>query len=304
MTQNNVPAVVKNNYGFYELDVKPTLDELRSYYQTKYYQNAAGSYEIRYSEEELTYFKNKIAQKYRMIERLSANTANREPDQRHFLDVGCGEGWALSYFITQGWRVTGLDYSEYGCSSQNNDCLDTVIAGDIFLNIEKLLHSECSFDVILLDNVLEHVLDPLTLLHCCRKLLKHDGILVIEVPNDFSSIQEHLLQEKFVSRPYWIAAPDHISYFTAEGLNAICADAGFTCSALLADFPVEWNLLNSHTRYVEDATKGKECHLARVRLENLIHSISPDKAIVLYQALADLGMGRCINGFFKKTSTI
>ena len=42
-----------NKYGFYSLINKPSPEELKDYYEKKYYQNAAGNYEQQYSESEL-----------------------------------------------------------------------------------------------------------------------------------------------------------------------------------------------------------------------------------------------------------
>jgi hypothetical protein len=43
---------------------------------------------------------------------------------------------------------------------------------------------------------------------------------------------------------------------------------------------------------------GKGCHQVRVVIENLLHDISPEKTNEFYQALANLGLGRNIIGFF------
>ena len=157
--------VKKNQFGFYEIINKPTPEELKDYYAAKYYQNAYGSYEKSYSEEEILYCKNKLLQKLLIIDKLINYGENT------FLDVGAGEGWALDCFKKQGWNCTGLDYSEFGCKVHNPDCLTDMIVGDIYENIQKLIINKEEYQVILLDNVLEHVIEPLSLLKSVKKLM-------------------------------------------------------------------------------------------------------------------------------------
>ena len=45
------------------------------------------------------------------------------------------------------------------------------------------------FDIITMLNVLEHLADPVLALRQIKKLINKDGILVIDVPNDFNDFQ-------------------------------------------------------------------------------------------------------------------
>lgn len=281
--------VVKNPLGYYELETRPTQEELKAYYADKYYQSAQGSYEIAYSDAEKAYFRNKIAQKL-----IAANPHLDLPSGRapRFLDVGAGEGWALAYFSEQGWDCVGLDYSCFACASQNLDIAGTMQVGDIYENMAALIGAGERFDLILLDNVLEHVLDPMALLLELRALLQPGGVLLVEVPNDFSRLQQYLLDHEHIDRPFWVVAPDHISYFGPEGLAALSREAGWEVRDLISDYPIDFGLINPLTNYVMDRSLGKPCHRARIEAENLFHAISPEKTVALYRALADLGLGR------------
>jgi SAM-dependent methyltransferase len=291
------PLVHKNHFGFYELTDKPSQDDLKKYYAEKYYQQSLSTYQQAYSEEEIAYIRNKLEQKCLAAGKLLAAPAET---QRSFLDVGAGEGWALAYFRAQGWHCTGLDYSEYGCRTHNPDCVADLMVGDIYENIDKLVQKSRKFDLVLLDNVLEHVPDPLSLLTRIRGLTALGGVLIIEVPNDFSVVQQHLLDNGYISRSFWIAIPDHISYFNRDGLTALCDEAGWRTQCVLGDFPIDFSLFNESTNYVENKSAGKSCHRVRVAVENLMHAVSPEKTNVLYEALADLGMGRQLIGFFQE----
>lgn len=292
--------VVKNRFGFYSLREIPSKEQLSSYYQEKYYQESNAGYQNEYSQDEIEYLTNKIEQKFQLIESLIQIGSTVKPC---LLDIGCGEGWVLKFFTGKEWEVLGLDYSKFGCEKHNPECLEQVILGDLEKNIETLISENRRYHVIFLDNVLEHVTDPLALLQNCYKLLDDNGVLMVEVPNDFSRVQEHLINGGYVSSPYWVAIPDHISYFNREGLQNICREAGFACECCIGDFPIEFNLFNDVTNYTRDKSVGKACHRNRVLLENFLHGISVDKVNQLYGVMAEMGLGRQIVGFFQKENT-
>lgn len=289
--------VILNKYGYYVLKDIPTKQELAQYYAEKYYQESKGSYQKIYSDAEKKYILNKISQKYFII-----NDILRPDNCSEFslLDIGCGEGWALKYFKDQNWSIHGIDYSLFGCKIHNPECCQYIIEGDMDVNIDHLLNNkQKGFDLIWLDNVLEHILDPFDLLNKCHALVKNTGLLVIEVPNDFSRVQQFLYMNAYISKPFWVVNPDHISYFNKEGLISLCDDAGWECEYFMGDFPIDFMLFNKETNYIEDKSMGKSCHQTRVAVENFLHDISPKLTNELYQALATLGLGRSIIGFFK-----
>jgi len=289
--------VKKNRFGFYELKNKPTKEELEDFYPNKYYQKDKGSYSHEYAEEEILNIQYKIERKYEIIKTLIEINGKKA---LRFLDIGCGEGWTLKFFKQKGWDVTGLDYSDYGMKKHNSEYIEFLIQGDIYKNIKEMLIEKESFDLIWLDNVLEHVVDPGNLLKETHKLLNDNGILMIQVPNDFSQIQQYLLKNNHISNPYWIVSPDHVSYFNKNGLLAICKEAGFVPERIMGNFPIDLNLFNQNTNYVEEKDKGKSCHYARVEIENFLHRSSLKKLNDLYQLLAEMNLGRNIIGFFSK----
>ena len=288
--------VVKNRIGFYEVQPRPTQHELSTYYAEKYYQQGVGSYELEYSDAERLYFRNKNDQKSRVLSRLL------RPKSTPFrlLDVGCGEGWSLAFFKGRGWSVTGLDFSSFGCEKFNPDCSIHLRTGDLYQNIESLISEGETFDCVWLVNLLEHVVEPIALLNDLKWLVVEDGILVVQVPNDFSELHRVLSRDKLVSREFWVAPPDHLSYFNREGLRSITAHTGWRERFLMSDYWIELNVFNPHANYVEDRTLGKGAHRSRISIENLFHEISPDKTVALYQAAAELGIGRNLIGFYSK----
>ena len=94
-----------------------------------------------------------------------------------FLDVGTGSGHLLKEFskMLNGWKLVGHDVS--GTNEQmvrNNGA-----AQFYFGSLEKITEK---FDLIVMNHVLEHVLQPSKILKQVRNLLKPDGKLVVVVP--------------------------------------------------------------------------------------------------------------------------
>jgi len=290
--------VFLNSYGYYEIVNKPLEKELENYYAQKYYQQSKGTYKKKYAKQEVELITNKLKRKeFILNNHLTLPNKNKKIQ---FLDVGCGEGWALNFFSNLNCQVTGVDYSDFGCGNHNPEQLENMMIGDLNKTIIELTEKRARYDIIQLDNVLEHVISPKKMVGDLNKLLDNDGILIIEVPNDFSVLQNHLLENGYVDNEFWIAYPDHLSYFNKHGLVNLLNDCNFTLIDLITDLPIDFNLFNEDTNYIEDKPKGRNVHLARVEIENFLSKISVEQTINIYRTFADMGIGRNMIGFFKK----
>jgi len=285
--------LVKHPLGFWQLRCKPDVNELSSYYAEKYYQTERSNYRAAYSPDELAFFQVKLRQRHLVVKSMSAAYPGR------MLDVGCGEGFALSFFKQKGWTVEGIDFSDAGIKSMNPDCLPCIATGDIYQLLDQRMASGRLYDLIWLQNVLEHVLDPVDLMFRLRGLVANAGLLVVTVPNDGSPYQELLFERALIKDRFWIAVPDHISYFTRDGLSSIAAATGWRVARTLADFPIDWFLMHSGSNYVNDRCCGPAAHAARLMMENLIGQQPDDHAIDFYESMARLGLGRSITAFMQ-----
>jgi 2-polyprenyl-3-methyl-5-hydroxy-6-metoxy-1,4-benzoquinol methylase len=283
-------------FGYHELKDKPAKPDLKAYYEQRYYQNSVRTHRPSYSPQELLYRENKCIQKRMLVENI---WEQHKPAKPRLLDIGAGEGFVMDHFDRAGYAVRGMDFSNHGCNNHHPQLLDRLDCGDIEELVQQAVESQAEFDLVILDNVLEHLLEPGQLLACVAQLLRPNGVLIIEVPNDFSMVQNHLLAEGRIPRPFWVASPDHISYFNADGLNALLNHHGFAVQTMLADFPIDLFLFNDKTNYVTDATAGKGCHQARIDIENLMHAQNPQATLDMYVAMAKLGVGRQIMGVYQ-----
>ena len=127
---------------------------------------------------------------------------------------GCGGGWNLVPFRDAGWNVSGYDY----------DVLYTQLGRSILgLSLHVIppdvaeLQSEQP-DVILLNHVLEHSVDPVSLLLRLRQLCNDSTALVVGVP---------LLETIRIWHWHDFFHIAHIHYFSAESLVRVANHAGF-----------------------------------------------------------------------------
>lgn len=286
----------KHQLGFWEIKDKPTSKELQQYYADKYYQEAKGSYELEYTKEELLYFNAKLEQRSFVIQRHLSPLNN---EFKRLLDVGCGEGYALAFFREHGWSVKGIDFSSAGVESKNPSCLDALVAGDIFELLKEEVAESKTYDVVWLQNVLEHVIDPLDLLISLRKLISPGGLAVVTVPNDCSIIQSGALDNHHIDNAFWVAPPDHLTYFDHAGLENAASETGWECIEMLGDFPVDWFLFHPGSNYIADKLAGKSAHKARVEIENIIHNQPIEDVLSFWSAAGKLGIGRDITAFLR-----
>lgn len=77
---------------------------------------------------------------------------------------------------------------------------------------------------VVLDNVIEHVADPVGLLSDCVGALCPGGVLVVIVPNRYDARQ---LVPRWRDANHWIP-PEHINYFTARSLRRALQGMGLT----------------------------------------------------------------------------
>lgn len=114
----------------------------------------------------------------------------------NILEIGCLEGKLLDHLKMNGHRV-------YGC--EINKEVATLGSKTFGIEIRSASLEQCGFeegffDIILAFHVFEHLDDPLKHLRICRRLLRNNGRMLIEVPSgetDYDNLQHlHFFNEK------------------------------------------------------------------------------------------------------------
>ena len=127
------------------------------------------------------------------------------------LDAGCGDGTNLISMNTiPGLIVCGIDYNPLRITRAKNKLQETsIIQGDLL----KLPFKEQTFDVILLNHVLEHIPEDSVVLHELNRSLKQDGLLIVGVPNEGCILGQ--LRNKIIQRNI-LKTTDHVHFYTEQ----------------------------------------------------------------------------------------
>lgn len=134
------------------------------------------------------------------------------------LDVGCGRGFFLAEMHAHKYEVVGIELNPEDAEAARRRVQASIIEKP-FLEAQ---FPPRAFDVINLDQCLEHLADPEKVLQRAYQLLKFKGLLSLAVPNH-SSAQSRVMG---MQDPY-IMPPEHISFFTLSGLNELLTRVGF-----------------------------------------------------------------------------
>lgn len=281
-------------YGFLQIKPTPTAEEINRFYASEFYSGDYknfnnSSLEVQQADQE--FWQGTWNDQARVIETLLARPING----LEILDVGCGWAQALLHFKTLGADCYGFDPAieavEYGVRQGLNLKHCGVESMDVFGGKQ--------FDVVMLNNVLEHLAEPVAVLSQIRRqVLKPGGVLIVTVPNEFNKFQT-AAQRLHNLEPWWVTPPAHLNYFSRTTLEAVLEGCGFATQQAMASFPLELFMLMGDN-YVSDRELGRACHAKRVQFELNLRQLGEVETITqFYQALAQANLGRQITCYAK-----
>jgi len=129
------------------------------------------------------------------------------------LDVGAGSGHLLIAAAREGWAAHAV---EPGPRQRKR------LAALGFPVHESPSLEDRSFDVVVLQETIEHMRDPASELREVARILRPGGLLYVTCPN-FGSMTGRLLGP----RSRIVAYPEHLNYFTSAALRGLAARCGF-----------------------------------------------------------------------------
>jgi 2-polyprenyl-3-methyl-5-hydroxy-6-metoxy-1,4-benzoquinol methylase len=140
------------------------------------------------------------------------------PQRGRLLEVGSSLGYLLDVFRKDGWDVLGVE-PFFQCCRYAKEELGLEVINAILETAD--LPNE-SFEVVLLNHVIEHIDDPLRTLREVNRILKPNGHFVIETPR-YDTLMFKLLGRRERS----IGCGGHIYFFTTQTLRNLYEAAGF-----------------------------------------------------------------------------
>ncbi len=192
----------------------------RIYCESDYEENPYFSYELTTVEEE-------SAARFRNYRRALARVESITGAGR-VLDVGCGSGTFLYLCKKRGWRVSGVEISE----PLAQRCREAVGAEVLTGRFEDLELPESGFDLVSLWDVIEHVIDPVSVMRRVRELLRPGGVALYCTPDEDSLLARtgRLLYLSSGGRYSYPALalhpPNHTYFFSRRGFRRIVDGLG------------------------------------------------------------------------------
>jgi 2-polyprenyl-3-methyl-5-hydroxy-6-metoxy-1,4-benzoquinol methylase len=282
--------------GFYQIVEMPTQGELNEYYKKHPHQPTyAGPYATTYSASDEEYMTGLCRRIHAWIPESAVATS------KHFLDIGSTTGFCLDLFQKRGYTVKGISSQLEIIKAKHPHLKDSVIVGNVVEQVNKLVEQNQKFSVIILLHVMNRVLDPAKLLDQIKNILVEDGCLVIGVPNDFNKLQMRLVNEKKIT-PFWIAPPQHLSYWNIGGLKKFARKRKWKILTYTTDYPIDFDLLEDYSNYNRHKELGIYSHRKRVEVVNMLVKESVEATNEYYKGLCNLGFGRELFMFLQHRS--
>ncbi len=152
-------------------------------------------------------------------------TKNIKGNELSVLDVGGGTGWLIN-------TLKKADNRFIDCNIVDIDEKAKKIAQDkgynFYLGRIEDVNFNKKFDLILMLNLIEHVVDPLIILKKAKELLKDNGLILIKTPN-VSSLDSILFKNN-----NWggLHTPRHFILFNAKSFELLSKKSGLNIVSL------------------------------------------------------------------------
>ena len=204
--------------GFVYLDLAHE-QSLTGIYQEEYFKGTFDSEET-FNVSGWDYFDPVHYSEVLLHSRQALDTIERFLPPGKILDVGCGPGIFLRETLSKGWDPYGFDISDFAVQY----AIEKLGLPNVKkMNVKEMNYVDNSFDVITMFHIIEHVPYPRELLERCFKILKNNGIILVETPDISSKRAERAgLEWKYLK------IPEHVNYFSLKILVDLLKKIGFT----------------------------------------------------------------------------
>jgi 2-polyprenyl-3-methyl-5-hydroxy-6-metoxy-1,4-benzoquinol methylase len=147
--------------------------DARSYYSADYYDERKDYYTAEDASRKS--FREKVESFHAGLDLLERYKSSRG----RILDVGCGFGTFLIVAKERGWDISGIDISEHAASVASKRAGIKVLSGEL----RDAGFRENEFDAVCFNDAFEHFVDPNEQLQHTYRILKSDGVLFLNTPN-------------------------------------------------------------------------------------------------------------------------
>ncbi len=203
------------NCGVFFIDPQPSLESLKKSYPPDYHAFHSGEGGF------ITFL-------YSIVNRLRFREYTKITGPAgKILDVGCSDAAYFDFLkkYSPAYELSGIEFKDEIAQLGRNK------GRDIFTGTLAEYPSNEKFDLIIMNNLIEHVLDPVCELKKARTILKANGHVILETPNINS-------WDFILFKSLWggIHAPRHTFLFNPASLKALALKTGF--KVLYVNFPL------------------------------------------------------------------
>lgn len=158
---------------------------------------------------------NKLRSKYSKRFQKITNEIKKIKKTGDVLDVGCGFGLLSSILIKNGYCVESIE------PYQKTQYIRNSLVHKIKLE-EFFKKNNKQYDIVVLADVLEHFKKPKEIIEKIKRILKNEGLVVIQTPN-----YQSLMAKLCINWSWWMLE-DHKVIFSNNSLNKVLKDAGLS----------------------------------------------------------------------------
>jgi SAM-dependent methyltransferase len=173
-------------------------------------------------------------------------TPDRFPLRGRVLDVGAGQGSNVAYLRARGVDAVGIEPNPRSVEVCQNRGLP-VTYGDL----ETVELEEGSFDAVLLDQVVEHLLNPVGVLKLAVRALRPGGRLMVTTPNA-GSLYARFFGDEWA---HW-HVPYHVYLYRKADLRLLFTSVGLAPERIEAVSPTFWLNMSVQARHHRSQQTG------------------------------------------------
>lgn len=178
------------------------------------------------------------------------------PQPGGLLDIGCGNGSLLLIARDHGWKVTGMELSNFYANELGRRYGIKVITANF---LDYFPSPEEKYDLVTLRHVLEHLPDPISAMQRISSLLREGGIALLEFPNIDGAearfrrfLAKTRLHRRNYKEDYF---PGHCHEFSEKPFRLLCDMTGFR--VILWETYSSKTILNRLNRLMKTGSKAR-----------------------------------------------
>ena len=131
------------------------------------------------------------------------------------LDLGCGYGKMSTLFEKEDYYGVDINLNALDKAKMDYGALKNTF----FLTLDEFHQTSVLFDTIIMAAVIEHLPDPVPLLHSLKNRLKPDGIIILTTPTDVAN-NIHKIGSKIYLFSQG-AAHEHVKIYSQQDLRIL-----------------------------------------------------------------------------------